>query len=287
MNIQNQILNSTKHIFTAFSIIARCKLRWLYILPFVIYFLVFFSGFALTNHVHDVVMEYVRNLSEGWAEKNGFFSFLFSASSVLTWIIIKVTLFLIFGIASGYITLIVLSPVYAWVSEKSEEELSGNKFPFNFRKFIRDIIRAIVIAIRNGIIQIAWTIALFVLSFVPLLNLITAPLLFIITAYFYGFSFLDYSFERLGLTMKESVSEVRKMKFAAIILGGSFLFLNMIPWIGPLLASLLSFNLVVAGTQLIVDREKAGIIRAKSDVLIQPSASRDSEEPDRDTSQNA
>ena len=127
MTITNQIFKSTKHIFSAFSVIARCGLRWVYILPFVIYALTFISGFALTNQVHDLVMNYIRNLSEGWAENNGFLSFLFSASSVITWIVIKITLFLLFGIISGYVTLIILSPVYAWVSEKTEEELKTHQ----------------------------------------------------------------------------------------------------------------------------------------------------------------
>lgn len=236
--------------------ISILRLRWLYFLPLLIMFITLFTGFALTNDLHSVLMSYLKDFFEQSSPDNGILSFLFSVSSVITWFIIKISLFLIFGILSGYITLIVLSPVYAWISEKAEEKLLNKTYPFRLNKFIKDVLRAVLIAIRNGFIQILWTILLFVLSFVPVLNIITAPTLFVITAYFYGFSFLDYCHERRGLSMKESIIRVRKLKFASMTLGSIFLFLYMIPWIGSLFAGMMSFNLVIAGTEIAISSEK-------------------------------
>ena len=201
-------------------------------------------------------MTYAENLSAEWIENNEFFSFLFSASSVLTWIIIKISLFIILGIISGYLTLIILSPIYAWISEKIEGDIKNISYPFKLGKFIKDVLRAIIIALRNSLLQIGWTIGLFILSFVPGINLFTAPALFLVTAYFYGFSFLDYSHERIGLSMGQSIKEVRSKKYAAVTLGGLFLLCYMIPWVGPFIASMTSFQLVVAATVLASENDE-------------------------------
>jgi len=253
MTVADQILKSLGGTFKAFGLLSKSKLNWVYIFPFAIYGIIFLVGFSITDQIHNELMSYLKNLTSNQIDDNGFFGFLFSASSVLTWIIIKLSVFILLGILSGYVTLIILSPVYAWISEKIEEEITGVSYPFNFSKFIKDIVRAIIIAVRNGIIQIAFTVVLFILSFVPGVNLFTAPLLFIITAYFYGFSFLDYTHERIGLTMGGSIKEVRKLKFAATSLGSLFLLCYMIPWIGPFIACMTSFQLIVAGTTLVLE----------------------------------
>lgn len=257
MRIQDQVCKSLKIPLEAFSVIARIKGRWMYLLPFVIYLLTFTSGFALTNELHSYLMDYFHSLASVEDGEGGWLSYLFTASSFVTWIVIKVSVFILLGIISGYLTLIVLSPVFAWLSEKVEEDVEGVTYPFELKKFIKDVVRAIIIAGRNGVIQMLWTLALFLLSFVPFVNLVTAPLLFIITSYFYGFSFLDYTHERMGLNMKQSIARVREMKFAATILGGFFLISYMIPWIGALVASLASFNLVVAGTIISLEAKKS------------------------------
>ncbi len=256
MSITEQISKSLSGFRKAFGLISKYKLRWIYILPFLIYLLIFTLGFTLTNGFHDYLMAIVESWTSEWVEEYAFLDTLLSVFSVLFWLIIKITLFILLGTISGYITLIVLSPVYAWISEKIEEEVSGVSYPSNLSKFIKDVLRAIIIALRNGGIELVWTVILFFLSFIPFVNLFTAPLLFIITAYFYGFSFLDYSHERLGLSMGESIREVRSKKFAAVSLGSIFLFLNMIPWIGPLIASLISFHLIISGTLLVLEKDR-------------------------------
>lgn len=256
MKISDQLFDSLHFTWKAFSMLSTLRLRWIYLLPVLIMFITFFTGFALTNDLHGELMIYLKSLFEQSTHEDGILSILFSVSSVITWFIIKISLFLIFGILSGYITLIVLSPVYAWISEKAEEKLLNKTYPFKLNKFIKDVLRAILIAIRNGFIQILWTVLLLFLSLIPVLNFITAPALFVITAYFYGFSFLDYCNERRGLSMKESVKSVRRLKFASMTLGSIFLFLYMIPWIGSLIAGMMSFNLVIAGTEIVINSEK-------------------------------
>lgn len=253
MKAFEQVIRSVKYTYSAFSLMAKMKLRYLYILPPMIYLMVIYTGFSLTGGLHQYLMNALREYTLSMADQTTFLSFLFEASSVLTWIILKISIFILLGIVSGYVTLIVLSPIYAWISERVNREVHGVIRPFNLAKFVRDVIRAVLIALRNGLIQFIWTVFLFVLGFVPLLNLIAAPLLFIITAYFYGFSFLDYAHEQLNLNMGQSIKAVRQMKFAATTFGSIFLISYMIPWFGSFLASLISFHLVISATMVVME----------------------------------
>ena len=251
----DQLSMSATNLFKAFDLISRIRLNWIYLTPVAVYFILFITGFSLTNDLHERLMAFLTSMTDSVAEEGGFLSFLFTATSFLTWIIIKVVIFILFGIFSGYLTLIVLAPLLTYVTEKADAELTGEKQSFNPVRFISDMFRAIFIAIRNAGIQLFWTILLMILSLIPGINLFTAPLLFLITAYFYGFSFIDYTLEIKGYSIKDSITQVRKLKLAAVSLGTMFLLLNLIPWIGPFLSTFFIFPLVISSTLLI---NKAG-----------------------------
>ncbi|MBK7818878.1 MAG: hypothetical protein IPJ60_16080 [Sphingobacteriaceae bacterium] len=46
-----------------------------------------------------------------------------------------------------YFLLIVLSPLFALLSEITDEKLSGKKFPFNLKQLLKDILRGIAISL--------------------------------------------------------------------------------------------------------------------------------------------
>jgi len=251
LSISEQISLSVKNTFKAFEVIRTAKLNWVFLTPIVVFLILFVLGFSLTNTIYEKVIVWIEAGLESWVEAGGFLSTIFSATAVLTWIIIKISLFILFAIFSGYITLIVLAPLLTYVSEKIDESVSGKKYPFNLTKFFRDLFRAIYIALRNGMMQALFTILFIFIGFIPGLNIIAIPGIFIISAYYYGFSFIDYSFERSGLTINQGIQEVKRLKFVAFTLGSIFLLMNMIPWIGMFVSTLIIFPLVGSATLVI------------------------------------
>ena len=263
----DQIILSVGNVFKAFNIISKARLNWVYLTPFVVYLIILIAGFSFTNDLHDKLMLLLESWTGKIQESDGFLSFLFTATSFLTWFIIKIILFIVFGIFSGYITLIVLSPLLTYVTEKADAEISGKKHAFNLTKFVKDVLRAIYIALRNAGIQLLWTTLLVFLSLIPGINLFAAPLLFVITAYFYGFSFIDYTLEIKGYKVKESIEQVRKLKLAAVSLGAMFLVLNLIPWVGTFLSTFFIFPLVISATLLMNNVNKEGDISPNQDLV--------------------
>jgi len=259
LSISEQISTSVRNTLKAFVSIKDAKLNWVFLTPFLIYLILFVFGFSLTNSLHDKAMVWIESGIENWIKDSDFLSPIFSVTSVFTWIIIKISLFILFAIFSGYITLIVLAPLLTYVSEKIDESTSGKHYPFKLSKFLRDLLRAVYIALRNATMQLLFTLLFIIIGLIPGLNIIAIPGLFLISAYYYGFSFIDYSFERAGFSIKEGIVEVRRLKFVAITLGSIFLITNMIPWIGMFISTLIIFPLVGSATLVIgkLDREES------------------------------
>lgn len=142
---------------------------------------------------------------------------------------------------SKYIVLALISPVLALLSERTEELLTGAGYSFSLKNWIRDSLRGGVLALRNLLLELALGAALLLLQlllalFAPILAVFILPLLpvasFVVGAYFYGFSMLDYRNERRQMSIRESTVEIRKRKGLATGIGSIFILLQFIPVIG-------------------------------------------------------
>jgi CysZ protein len=232
--------------FKAIELIFSTNL-WLYFLfPIFLNVLLFFGGYAFISNFSEIVFNQISNwigISNG-AENSWIPAFLYW----FIWIVFKILYFLVFAYFGGYIVLIILSPVFALLSEKCEEKISGKKYPFNTDQFIRDILRGIAISIRNMLFQTIYSIVTFIISFIPVIGLLMPFVMFFIASYYYGFSFLDYNLERRKLSINKSVEYMKKRKGLAIANGFVFSIFLLIPICGVSLAGFAAIISVVAGT---------------------------------------
>lgn len=129
-----------------------------------------------------------------------------------------------------------MSPILALLSEKTEQLITGNKYPFSLKQLIKDILRGISIVLRNTVIELFYLISFFFIGFIPVIGLFTPLVMFVISMYFYGFSMIDYNSERYRLSVTQSVQFVRKNKGFAIANGMIFYALLLIPVLGLLIA---------------------------------------------------
>jgi CysZ protein len=164
--------------------------------------------------------------------QSGFLGFIFTFSLMIVWLIQMLLFISVFK----YVFLVVGSPVFSYLSEKTEAILQGKEFPFSFWQLIQDMFRGIRIAIRNAGWQTVYMFSIFVLAFIPLLGWLTPLLAILIECYYYGFSMLDYSMERHKKTASESIYFVGNHKGLAIGNGLVFYCLHLIPILGWLLA---------------------------------------------------
>ena len=135
-----------------------------------------------------------------------------------------------------YLFLIIGSPLFGYLSEKTESIIEGREFPFSWKQLFRDMARAIRLALRNTLWQTVYTVSILILSFFPLIGWITPVIIIFIECYYYGFSMLDYSCERHKLSSAESIDFIANHKGLAIGNGIIFYLMHLVPIVGWILA---------------------------------------------------
>lgn len=234
--------------FSALIFIFSQGLWWAFLFPVALNILLLVGGYTFVESITTDIQGWAASKLQ--AEGGEFFLSDYMPGFIggAIWILMKVIFFFVFAFYGGYITLILLSPVLAYLSEKTEEIVSGKKYPFNFSQFLRDILRGVFIAFRNLILETGWMILFLILGTIPIMGWLGAIPLFIISAYFYGFSFLDYTSERRKMNIRQSIAFVRTYKGLAIANGTLFCLFLLIPFCGVLLSSFVAIVSVVAAT---------------------------------------
>ncbi|MEX2595892.1 MAG: EI24 domain-containing protein [Salibacteraceae bacterium] len=222
-------------------------LSWFLWFPLLITILVFYLGFGLTSLATDTVTDLVNI----WLDKlelpewTGFFGDVFYW---LLWLLFRILLYFAFAFLGGSVILLLMAPVLTWLSERVALALNKQVYPFTTTRFINDLMRALTLAVKNGLIQLAMTIVCFLISFIPVIGAVAPLLLFVINAFYYGYNFMDYTLERKQLTVNESNAFVWKNKSTTLALGTPFTLWMLIPFIGPLSAGFIAIFATVAAT---------------------------------------
>lgn len=230
------------------SFIFRNKLAWYFLFPVLFNIVLFVAGFysvsSLSNELIVSLSEWVNIDSwDFWGS-----GFVVTLIKGFVWVVLRIMFFIIYAYIGGYVILILMSPVFAFLSEATERILTGKDQAFSFSQLFKDVVRGMLLAIRNLSMELFFTLGLFILSFVPLIGYLTPIALFIVSAYFYGFSFLDYTFERRRFKIDASISFMRRNRGLAIGNGFVFSLVLLIPYVGVMIAGFVSIVSVVAAT---------------------------------------
>ena len=180
--------------------------------------------------------EWVKNVTglTTWQEKlnDATVEFLLAFGGLILWVIIMLFYFSLFK----YIWLIIGSPVFAYLSEKTESIIEGRDFPFSLKQLSSDIARGIRISLRNAFWQTIYSIFIAIGSLLPVIGWVTPIVGLFVECYYYGFSMLDYSMERHKRSVGESIYFIGQHKGLAIGNGMVFYLMHLVPIVGWILA---------------------------------------------------
>jgi CysZ protein len=240
-----EIIISIQAYFKAHQFIKEHKLwKWI-LLPGIIYTLLFVISIYFFSKTANGFTEWLT-LKVGlknWLDRmqSSFLGFFFTLGGMILWLIQMLLYFSLFK----YLFLIIGSPVFAYLSEKTQAIIEGKDFPFSFMQLLKDIVRGIRIAIRNSLWQTVYMFSILIIAFIPIVGLATPLITILIECYYYGFSMLDYSMERNNKTASESIFFISHHKGLAIGNGIVFYLMHLLPIVGWLLAPAYS---VIAAT---------------------------------------
>jgi CysZ protein len=235
----------------AFRFISIHNLWIWFLYPVFVFVLLVVGGTALVQHVSDLLRQWVAGFFQ--SSGSSMLSFVSGALQFIVSIGLKVIFFFLYSAIIKYLVLILLSPVLSMLSRKVDEAITGKKYPFSFSQFVKEILRGSFIAIRNLLFQFLVIAGCFLLMFIPLLGWLAPFFLLFINYYFYGFSMMDYTSGRNKMSVTQSIRFIRKNKGLAIGNGFIFAAVFAIPFIGVVIAPVLS---VIAATIVSVEAQK-------------------------------
>ena len=246
-----QLELGVRSFLKAYGFVRQNRMTWLFLIPVAIWLLIAISfGVLGWELIPNLKSELDALLAvESVEARDGYLGLLDELRNLLLesagWLVgILAGLLTIFLalFANKYLVLILLSPVMAYASERTEEVLTGNEYPFEWAQFFKDILRGILIALRNGLIELTLSILLWLsVLLMPILSPVSVVLLFLVSSYFYGFSTFDYAHERRRTGVSESVKRIRSQRWTVIGNGSLFNLVMKVPFlgmvVGPILAS--------------------------------------------------
>ncbi|MFW5850712.1 MAG: EI24 domain-containing protein [Bacteroidota bacterium] len=232
----------------ALRVIRRQKMMWVFLVPLLLFILLAIGGFMSISYMAGIAGDYLESaiqFDEGWV----WLTFIINSFLI---VFLRILLFVFFGFFSGYVVLLLMSPLFSYISERTEQYLSGHSYPFSARRLLHETLRGIVVVIRNILIQGGIFLGVFIFSFIPLLGQIIggtigSVFLFLVSAYFYGFSFMDYTIERHNISISKGAQYINKRKGAAVGLGFIYGLLLFIPFLGMFISSYFAIISTVAG----------------------------------------
>jgi CysZ protein len=128
------------------------------------------------------------------------------------------------------------SPIMALLSERCDTILTAREYEFTLERFMKELLRTIGILatgfLFSSIVMGLW----FLISWIGNLSAISPYILFVLKAFFIGFNFLDYSFERNMIPINKSWRYGISKPLVMISFGAAFSLIFFIPIVGVMLA---------------------------------------------------
>jgi len=254
-----------KSYFRAIGFIFSNNLWWYFIFPIIINIAVFAGNVYAVGRLSTEIVTYINSSAD--FDQNIWWgvalAWIITNLSFLVGIILKIVLFVIFSVIGGYVVLMLLSPVLAYLSEKTEKIVTGGTYETDMGQMLMDILRGIMIAVRNMFYELAWMLAVFIIGLFlqalpvvgQIIGLLSTIFMFFVSSYFFGFSFIDYMSERRKLNVSQSVQYIRKNKGLAMGNGAMYSIFLLIPYCGMFLASFVAIVSVVAAVLSVLEVE--------------------------------
>lgn len=231
-----EIILSLQSYFKAHRFVVKNKLwKWI-LIPGILYAILFFTGFYFFWTSAGAVLDWVlvKTGVRGWLQRENIswlnFIFLFGQ------LMLQLVLLMFYFSWLKHIVLIIGSPLFAYLSEKTESLMIGKELPFSGKRFFLDTGRGVGIAIRNILWQSVYTIAILILAMIPLFGWITPLMALFVECFYFGFSMVDYTNERKEMPVSLSVDFINSHKGYAIGNGMGFYAMHILPVVGWVLA---------------------------------------------------
>ncbi|HRO98572.1 MAG TPA: EI24 domain-containing protein [Flavobacteriales bacterium] len=249
----------------AFGFALRHGMGWMFLVPVLLFAGLVYGFFQVLQGPMDELTAWLSTWlalppasddGSTWAEVKAAFD---GVRDHLVALLVRIAvLFMIFKV-NKYLVLILLAPLLAYASERTEEVLTGRTYPFSWVQLARDAFRGAIIAARNGVLELGISVGVWVATLLlPWLAPFSFVILFAVSSYFYGFSMVDYVFERRRMRIGESVRAVNARLGLVLANGALFNLVMKLPLFGIMFGPAMA---AIGASMAVVEEERRRVAR--------------------------
>ncbi len=237
----NDIGRGAAYLARGFSLVRRPGVRRFVLIPLGINILLFggFIGWGYSQF--QPLVQWLLQWVPGWL---GFLEWLIWA--VITSMTAVIVFFTFTPIAN-----VIAAPFNAIMAEKLEEMLTGQEVNSGI-SLGRLIIDSIKSQLGKLVYISVWSIGLFLVGFIPVINLVSPFLWFIFGAWLLTLEYMDYPMGNHDQTFQQQKDQLKKRNGLALGFGGMVMALTSIP-----IVNFVVIPVAVAGATLMYVRELA------------------------------
>lgn len=233
--------NGLQYFFEGFSIMMRPGLKRFVFMPILVNILVLGSAFTWLFFQVDSWVNYLLGFLPTWLHW----------LSYLLWPLILSSILLIFGYFFSTLANIIAAPFNGFLAEKVEEELSGipaKELPWS--DFVKDVPRMINRELVRFGYYLPRAIVLLIISFIPVINIISPLLWFLFGSWMMVIQYCDYAFDNHKISFTQMKETLKKDRLNNMPFGALVTLITVIPLINLFIMP----AAVCGGTAMWVDR---------------------------------
>ena len=120
--------------------------------PVVIVIVLFVAGNYAVGYFGDGLSGVIEAKMTEWIEGISWLEWVSGVAGFLVKLLTRFLYYILFISFGGYVVMVVMSPVYSWLSERTEEIVSGREYSFNLKQLFWEIGRGIAITLYDSAI---------------------------------------------------------------------------------------------------------------------------------------
>lgn len=237
------VLSGPQYLREGLKLVLSPGLRLFVLLPLAINLLLFVGLIYLAGHQFSLWVDTLMPSLPDWL------SFL----SYVLWPLFVVLVLLMVFFTFTMLANIIAAPFNGFLAEKVEVVVRGtDDFPaFSWGELVAMVPRTLAREMRKLGYFLPRALALFILSFIPVVNLIAAPLWLIFGVWMMAIQYIDYPADNHKLGWNEMLAWLREKRWQSMSFGGIVYLALLIP-----VVNILMMPAAVAGATLFWVRER-------------------------------
>jgi CysZ protein len=147
----------------------------------------------------------------------------------LLWLVFGVMAFIVLFFGFTLLANLVGAPFNSYLAAAVEKHLTGRAIPDSGKSLGQDIVEGVLGELKKILYYLMWAIPLFIISFIPGINLLSPLLWAVFGAWMLSLEYTDYPLGNYGLTFPTIRQKIREQRMLSLGYGGAVMVATLIP----------------------------------------------------------